>query len=560
MSVVPEPVARRVHTARLALKPVRRSAGGALMVAGTAIVYDSPSPEGNLPFREVIRPGAFRDVLARPGTDLLLLFGHDRNLPLARQSAGNLKVTDAAQGLEFEAELVNTSAGRDAYELLRARVVKGCSFGFIPDPDGERWYERDGEMWVEVTRVSDLLELTLTSDPVYTQTDADARSTALAAIRRKQISARERSPYGEGSAQSWFADLYAVTEAARAQERAIRTGLHRIGVPLEAFGPVPANRDRGGVEEALKRMRSVPRRTLEARDVGTGALSGFADIPGGVPEFIVAILATAARAKTALADALPQIELPAGFIVPAALVQTTWTSTGTAAAVQTVENEAVSASDPDGTTVALKPATIADKFTVSRQLLERGSGVDELIARELGGAVGAKLEAQVVNGTGANGQLLGLLAIASIIASTYVDATPTQAELWPVLLQNRSLVATQAGEIPTMLALHTRRASWLMAALDTANASAGLTPPLTVVESLGIPTNLGGGSEDCAIVIAPSAVTLALRALELLVDENSTAGTLGVTFVAWRYAALPVRQPKGIAKITGTGLAAPAGY
>lgn len=560
------PPGLRRREARLELRPAKRSADGALRVAGTAIVYNEPSPPGNLPFREVIRPGAFRAALADPATDLLLLLGHDVNRPLARVSAGNLKIRDTSRGLAFEADLVNTTDGRDAYELLRSGVVKGCSFAFIPDQRGEHWEFRDGEEWCEITNVRRLLELTITANPVYTQTDADARSIS-EAIRRRRIEVREPGPYGPGSEQSWFADLALVSEAAKRREELMREGVFRVTEwaspeSLESFVPLArtstANRlGRGGVAAALERLRKVPAK----RDIGTGALAGQVNTSAGVPQFIADTFATAARGRSLLADSLPQAELPPGFVVPATFAQSEEVTTGAATAVQATENAAPTSSNPDGTETALKPATIAGQFTISRQLLERGTDVDAYLARELGASLGLTREQQVVNGSGAAGQLTGLLNVTGALSVVYTDATPTQAELWGPIMQARGQVSTQSGEVPTLLACDPGRRSWLLAGLDSSSAYAGLDPPLSVVESLGIPTNLGAGTnEDRVLVLARELLVLLTRPVLIEQAFNASFSPQSVTFWAWQFAALVARRTKAVGTISGTGLILPAGY
>lgn len=553
MSAIETAPSVRTHYAALRLEPMTRSAGGALRVKGTAVVYNSPTPAGNLPWRETILPGAFREALAE--ADLLLLVGHDRNRPLARQSAGNLRVRDTASGLEFEADLVDTTDGRDTWALLSAGVVKGCSFAFVPDPFGERWFSKDGEEWCEISRVKELRELTLTADPCYPQTSAEARSSqALEAIRHK-LRVQERSAYGPDSEYSWFRDLVTVREAARLTERLERQGVRRH-VPGHLIEQGIPDRVHGGLEQARKRLASV-----QQRDVGTGALTGMADTATLVPEFIAATFQTASRAAGTLTAALPREELPPGFVVPAGYVANVTVTTPAGAGVQASENTAVASQDPAGTTTTLKPATIAGRFTISRQLLDRGTSVDVLLARELGAAAGATLETQVVNGSGASGQLLGLLNTAAAISVSYTDASPSAAELWTVLLQARSKIATQAGELPTLLAGHPRRYSWLLAALDASNAWARLDPPLQVVETLGMPTTLGGGSnEDALLALSPRGAMLLDRPTQFILDEESPTGKLAVQLAAWHLACLVTPEPKGVAVIGGTGLAAPSGF
>ncbi len=53
--------------------------------------------------------------------------------------------------------------------------MAGCSFGFTVPDGGDRWEQRSGTFLRELLRV-DLREITLTSDPAYTDTTVALRS------------------------------------------------------------------------------------------------------------------------------------------------------------------------------------------------------------------------------------------------------------------------------------------------------------------------------------------------------------------------------------------------
>ena len=117
----------------------------------------------------------------------------------------------------------------------------------------------------------------------------------------------------------------------------------------------------------------------------------------------------------------------------------------------------------------MQPATIAGQIDVSRQLIERGVQVDVMLARELGAAYGERLDLQIINGSGAAGQLLGLLNVTGVTATTYDDVSPTGAELLAKLWKCSSDVATAIGYGPTeLIVLHPRRRAWLRAQALTA--------------------------------------------------------------------------------------------
>lgn len=75
--------------------------GKAPTLSGHAAVFNSFSED--MGFREIIRPGAFAGTLAK-NPDVRLLINHD-GLPLARTTAGTLRLREDNRGLHFEAEL-----------------------------------------------------------------------------------------------------------------------------------------------------------------------------------------------------------------------------------------------------------------------------------------------------------------------------------------------------------------------------------------------------------------------------------------------------------------------
>jgi HK97 family phage prohead protease len=92
---------------------------------------DIPAQGGAPACRERYRPGAFAGGL---DGDILCFYaqhrtGDDSKL-LGRKSAGNLRVWEDAAGVHAVCEAPNTSAGDDCLELLRAKILKGCSAGF----------------------------------------------------------------------------------------------------------------------------------------------------------------------------------------------------------------------------------------------------------------------------------------------------------------------------------------------------------------------------------------------------------------------------------------------
>jgi uncharacterized protein len=131
---------------------------------GYAAVFNSPSEP--LPFIERIAPGAFkRSIEAR--NDIKMLWNHDTGMILGSSRAGTLKLYEDERGLKVRAQLPNTSAGRDAAELLRRGDVDSMSFGFSVPSGGDEWSADGSERTLKSVR---LHEVSIVAFPAYSGT------------------------------------------------------------------------------------------------------------------------------------------------------------------------------------------------------------------------------------------------------------------------------------------------------------------------------------------------------------------------------------------------------
>ena len=243
------------HTITVPLSVVEqdtRSSDGALRLKGTAAVYGSPSVD--IGFREVLEPGSLRPAI--DDDDIMLLWAHDESQPLARVAAGNLRLTETSRGLEFEAELANTSTARDAIALVKSGVVRAMSFAFSMTGGKDRWETRDGESWRFIERLGRIFEISLVSTPAYTSTNVAARQLVEAratTATRGRPKVKEPDPYLPQSPYSYFRDLATVAHSDATVTKAIDAGIPRV----EQFNigdsalPHPIH---GGLEEARRRL------------------------------------------------------------------------------------------------------------------------------------------------------------------------------------------------------------------------------------------------------------------------------------------------------------------
>lgn len=140
-----------------------------------AIVFNAMSEDlGG--FRESIDPDSLNGALkAHP--DVRSFWNHNTSDLLGRVSAGTLRLFLTRDGLDYEVDLPDTSAGRDVLVLARRGDLCESSFGFDTAPDGDEWTRRDdGTRHRRVTKIERLYEVSPVSIPAYPQTKCALRS------------------------------------------------------------------------------------------------------------------------------------------------------------------------------------------------------------------------------------------------------------------------------------------------------------------------------------------------------------------------------------------------
>jgi len=143
-------------------------------IIGYGSVFNSRS-EPLWGFREIIKPGAFDDVL---GDDVRGLFNHDPNFILGRSVSGTLSLSVDERGLQYNIVAPDTQTIRD---LVLAPMMRGdisqSSFAFRVARDGEHWFEDDeGIVIREISRFSRLFDVSPVTYPAYQEADSGVRS------------------------------------------------------------------------------------------------------------------------------------------------------------------------------------------------------------------------------------------------------------------------------------------------------------------------------------------------------------------------------------------------
>lgn len=145
-------------------------------ISGYAAVFGRESEDlGG--FWEVIRPGAFADVLRT--ADVRALFNHDANVLLGRTRSGTLVLEEDAVGLRFEIKVPDTQYVRDlVVEPIRRGDIDGCSFAFRIAENGDSWRrQEDGRHVREIVSVAELRDIGPVVYPAYAATSVAVRST-----------------------------------------------------------------------------------------------------------------------------------------------------------------------------------------------------------------------------------------------------------------------------------------------------------------------------------------------------------------------------------------------
>ena len=332
---------------------------------------------------------------------------------------------------------------------------------------------------------------------------------------------------------------------------------------------------RSGDFKAQERLNK--HQDFEARDVGTGAFTGLV-----VPQYLVDEYAPIARAGSPFYNAVPKKDLPAfGNKIEISRI-----TTGSAAAEQASENSAVQETNMDDTLLTVNVDTIAGQQDVSRQALERGGqpgfSLENIIFQDLVAAYYTKLDNLMINGSGSSGQPKGISQVSGINTTTYTDASPTVAELYPKLADAVQEINSNRFAPATAILMHPRRWGFLTAGVDSSNRPlvlpAGNNPDnaagvgeaaaygqvvgsvlgLPVITDANIRTDLGAGTEDAIYIAKVDDHIMFEDNLFQLKFEETNAGSLTTKMVVYGYVAFASgRYPKGISAITGTGLIAP---
>jgi hypothetical protein len=152
--------------------------GDGMSFTGYAAVFNSDSEP--LPFIERIAQGAFKKSL-KSRMPIKMYMNHDSSMLLASTRSKTLRLQEDSKGLLVEADLPDTTVGRDLSVLMKRGDVDSMSFGFSVPTGGDKW--SDDGMSRELRQVRLHEVSVVTGFPAYTATSASVRSLDILAER-----------------------------------------------------------------------------------------------------------------------------------------------------------------------------------------------------------------------------------------------------------------------------------------------------------------------------------------------------------------------------------------
>ncbi len=309
-------------------------------------------------------------------------------------------------------------------------------------------------------------------------------------------------------------------------------------------------------------------------NAGTGNFAGLV-----VPQYLTDMYAPIARAMRPFADICNHHDLPAeGMTVNIPLL-----TTGMSVALQTSENSAGSSTAPNDTLLTENVQTSTGNATISRQAIDRGTGIDEVVMQDLFRALASNVDSTLItqattglaalaqNGAGplnsgltiatlysklvgaANGveqALLGLARPSHVLLAPvrFWWASAQFGNTWPVINVGGQQLPWQAGLIDASKGYDTGPRGFLPAGLD-------------LIVDANIPVNGGASTNQDALYVVPQdechlwedpAAPVYIRA------EQPAAASLGVLMVIYEYYAYSFRRyTNAMQSVIGSALITP---
>lgn len=152
------------------VQETRMTSSGDMLVSGYVNMTNQLSYELGFidKFVEKIAPGAFTRAINKAqndGQDIDFLAEHDDTIVLASTKNGTLSLREDDTGLFMEARIINTSSGRDYYEMIKSGIITNMSFGFYAIDDD--WQSVRSDLFERTVTELELFEVSAVRRPAY---------------------------------------------------------------------------------------------------------------------------------------------------------------------------------------------------------------------------------------------------------------------------------------------------------------------------------------------------------------------------------------------------------
>jgi HK97 family phage major capsid protein len=392
----------------------------------------------------------------------------------------------------------------------------------------------------------------------------------------------EPKTYERGTKHSYFLDVVRAQMGRGDGDGGVAAAQDRLRRHTQELDVEMPKREKRREQLAEQELRAVDKGSVFEKRVNPNRVDG----QGGYfvpPLWLVDQYIDLPRFGRTFANTVRNLPLPAGTDS----VNVPKVATGTATGVQTADAGTVASTDMTDTFVTAPVRTIAGQQDIAIQLLDQSPvAFDEIVFADLIADYNQRLDTQCWSGSGAAGQLKGVLNVAGINAVTYTDATPTLPETYAPLMQALSLSAKNRKMMPTAVFLTPSRWFWMASQLDSQNrpfilpetnapfnplalqtggdveGPVGRVLNFPLLADGNIPANLGAGTnEDRIATMRTSDLFLWEGSMRTRVLQEVLSNTLQVRLQVYNYAAfMPDRRPETISVISGTGLIAPSGF
>jgi len=274
-------------------------------------------------------------------------------------------------------------------------------------------------------------------------------------------------------------------------------------------------------------------------------------------------------------------DLPPGY----ASVNIPKITTGTVTAPQGADNAPIASQDVVTGTIAAPALTLAGQTDYSVQMRDMSPiDFDQVILQDLSLDLAKQKDNAILNGTGTNGQITGVLDLAGAQSITYTEATPTAYGLTTAVSKAINYVRTTRFAPPDSIVMASRRWQYFVQTVDDqhrptvqpettglnvfATTNALTDDPLAPVGTIaGLPVfvdplldAIAGTGQDTIIVGRLDDFWTFESPLHLRVIDSVLSGTLALRAQGWVYISGASRFDKSFALVKGTGTAQPSGY